>query len=129
MKERLREFMVFASLNAADLADRIGVQRSNISHILNGRNNPGSQFIEKLLKSFPDLDAGWLLTGQGSMIKSAGVVKASPAERVLPEEQEGKSAEAGKPVKTKSLSTDNSLTIERIIVFYTNRSFREYNPQ
>lgn len=75
MKERLKEFMVFKKLTSADLADRIGVQRSNVSHILNGRNNPGAQFLEKLLDAFPDLDANWLLTGRGAMLlrqQSAG---------------------------------------------------------
>jgi transcriptional regulator with XRE-family HTH domain len=71
MKDRLKEFMVQKSLNAADLADKIGVQRSNISHILNGRNLPGSQFIEKLLNVFPDLNADWLITGHGEMLKSS----------------------------------------------------------
>ena len=52
-------------LTAAELADTIGVQRSNVSHIINGRNKPSSSFIDKLLQHFPDLDARWLITGNG----------------------------------------------------------------
>ncbi len=69
MRNRLKEYMLSKSLNAAEFADRIGVQRSNISHILNGRNNPGAQFLEKLLVAFPDLNADWLITGRGEMLK------------------------------------------------------------
>ena len=68
MRERLKEFMDRKKVTAADLADRIGVQRSNVSHILNGRNYPGAQFLEKLLLAFPDLDANWLLTGRSRVV-------------------------------------------------------------
>lgn len=79
MKDRLKEFMDYKKLTAADLADTIGVQRSNVSHILNGRNNPGAQFLEKLLMAYPDLEANWLLTGRGAMISG---VSAGPGPQV-----------------------------------------------
>lgn len=77
MKDRLKEFMDYKKLTAADLADTIGVQRSNVSHILNGRNNPGAQFLEKLLMAYPDLEANWLLTGRGVMISGISAVRSS----------------------------------------------------
>jgi len=70
MKERIQEYMDYKSINAGELANRLEVQRSNISHILNGRNKPSAAFIEKMLNVFPDLNARWLLTGEGSMIYS-----------------------------------------------------------
>lgn len=51
-------------LNAGSFADRIGVQRSNVSHILSGRNKPSFDFIEKLLLAFPRVSAEWLFTGK-----------------------------------------------------------------
>jgi len=62
--------MVYKNINAGELAVKLEVQRSNISHILNGRNKPSAAFIEKMLIVFPDLDARWLLTGQGDMVDS-----------------------------------------------------------
>lgn len=70
MKERIQKYMDFKNINAGELATRLEVQRSNISHILNGRNKPSAAFIEKMLTIFPDLDARWLLTGQGDMTLS-----------------------------------------------------------
>ena len=59
--------MDYKSISAGELAVILDVQRSNISHILNGRNKPGAAFIEKMLNEFPDLNARWLLTGEGDM--------------------------------------------------------------
>ena len=51
-------------LNAGSFADKIGVQRSNVSHVLSGRNKPSFDFIEKLLLAFPRVSAEWLFTGK-----------------------------------------------------------------
>ena len=51
-------------LTAGAFADKIGVQRSNVSHVLGGRNKPSFEFLEKLLQAFPRVSAQWLLTGK-----------------------------------------------------------------
>lgn len=67
MKDRIKQYMDYKEISAGELAILLEVQRSNISHVLNGRNMPGASFIEKLLLNFPDLNARWLLTGVGEM--------------------------------------------------------------
>jgi len=71
MKDRIQQFIDYKGITPGDLAAVLEVQRSNISHILNGRNKPGAAFIEKFLLSYPDLNARWLLTGEGEMITSS----------------------------------------------------------
>jgi DNA-binding XRE family transcriptional regulator len=56
-------------MSASKFADIIGVQRSSISHILSGRNNPGLDFLNKILVHFPHISGDWLITGQGNMVK------------------------------------------------------------
>src|SRR6056297_3599796 len=68
MKDRIKQVMDYKSITAGELADHLEVQRSNVSHILNGRNKPGALFIEKFLLAFPEISARWLLTGEGEMI-------------------------------------------------------------
>lgn len=68
MKTRIRKFIDHKNISPVELADQIGVQRSNISHILNGRNKPGAAFLEKFLRTFPEVNARWLLTGEGDML-------------------------------------------------------------
>ena len=53
-------------LNASSLADKIGVQRSSLSHILSKRNKPSLDFILKIEKKFEKIDLNWLLFGKSS---------------------------------------------------------------
>jgi transcriptional regulator with XRE-family HTH domain len=77
MKERIKEFIDYKGISPGELASQLEVQRSNISHILNGRNKPGASLIEKMLMIFPDLDARWLLTGEGEMLAHGNVSKST----------------------------------------------------
>lgn len=70
MKERLLQFLTKEGLSATVFADEIGVQRSSISHILSGRNNPSYDFIQKILEKYVNLSADWLLMGRGEMYKT-----------------------------------------------------------
>jgi transcriptional regulator with XRE-family HTH domain len=135
MRKRLKEYMLSKSVNAAEFADRIGVQRSNISHILNGRNNPGAQFLEKLLIAFPDLNADWLITGRGQMLKNE---KTSP-ETGIPERNESGEAENGEKIGFEMQEGNPVVTgagyctgvfrdAEKIIFFYPDRTFTSYYP-
>ncbi|MBN1952462.1 MAG: helix-turn-helix domain-containing protein [Bacteroidales bacterium] len=69
MKEQLHKLMEAEGLSPARFADEIGVQRSSISHIISGRNKPSYDFIMKILDRFKGINAEWLLTGRGNMIK------------------------------------------------------------
>jgi transcriptional regulator with XRE-family HTH domain len=71
MEERIRKFIEFKGISPSELADEIGVQRSNVTHVLKARNKPSFQFIEKLLQAYPELNAKWLLLGTGNMTESA----------------------------------------------------------
>ena len=41
MNRRLQQFLELEQLKPAQFADIMGIQRSNVSHILSGRNKPG----------------------------------------------------------------------------------------
>ncbi len=64
IQERLHQVIDRLKLSPSVFADRIGVQRSNLSHVLSGRNKPGLDFLEKIINHFPQIDAHWLLTGR-----------------------------------------------------------------
>ena len=71
MEERIRKFMEYKGISPSELADTIGVQRSNVTHVLKNRNKPSFQFIEKMLQVYPDLNAKWLLLGTGPMVEAS----------------------------------------------------------
>jgi transcriptional regulator with XRE-family HTH domain len=67
MKDRIVQFLASEKISPAEFADKIGVQRSSMSHILNGRNYPSAAFIQKMLQIYPLLNSRWLMIGSGSM--------------------------------------------------------------
>jgi transcriptional regulator with XRE-family HTH domain len=69
MRNRIQLFMRARNLNAAQLAEEINVQKSGISHILSGRNNPSLDFMQKILTRYPEINSEWLIMGNGAMFK------------------------------------------------------------
>lgn len=65
IKDRIEHIMRSQNVTATQLADMMGIQRSGISHILSGRNNPSMDFIVKFKDVFPEYNLDWLLTGAG----------------------------------------------------------------
>ena len=143
MKDRLQKIIISEGITPAMLADEIGVQRSGISHILSGRNNPSYDFLQKVLVRFPKINAEWLLLGQGSMYKSATQTTVQPnlfdpAPEKVPESPEKESPALRAPEHDKIHQPDLSLdplpsrsskkTIEKIVTFYTDKTFKEYWP-
>jgi transcriptional regulator with XRE-family HTH domain len=79
MKDRITQFLVKENISPAEFADKIGVQRSSVSHVLNGRNYPGASFIQKMLSSYRNLNPRWLLLGEGDMLDSPVSNKREPS--------------------------------------------------
>ena len=61
--ERIKRIISDSGLSNSSFADKIGVPRSSISHILSGRNNPSLDLIIKILRNFDDINADFLLKG------------------------------------------------------------------
>ena len=70
MKDRITQFLAKEGISPAEFADKIGVQRSSVSHVLNGRNYPSASFIQKMLVSYKTLNPRWLLLGEGAMLEA-----------------------------------------------------------
>ncbi|HQL70889.1 MAG TPA: helix-turn-helix transcriptional regulator, partial [Bacteroidales bacterium] len=71
MKDRIAKILQEEGLTGARFADEIGVQASSVSHILSGRNNPGTDFLIKILERYRGINPEWLLMGKGEMYKTA----------------------------------------------------------
>lgn len=72
MKERIKTVMKVYNLRKVDFAKLLDVSGSSISHILDGRNNPGLPFTQKFLEVFPNISAEWFVMGVGAMTKEEG---------------------------------------------------------
>ena len=118
--ERIKLIMKMNQLNAASFADRIGVQRSNVSHILTGRNKPSLDFIEKTLLQFPKINAAWLITGQ---IQQADIIHPEIQGEMLFEEKEEIKNVTNVPIQGHA-----SKRVLKVITFYDDFTFDEYRP-
>jgi len=81
MQERLQEILEKEHLTPARFAELIGVQRSSVSHILSGRNNPSLDFLQKILLHLEHINPDWLISGRGSykrsQVRQSSQIKAS----------------------------------------------------
>ena len=101
--------------SASSFAEKIGVQRSSISHILSGRNKPSLDFILKILSHYPEVDLYWLFNGKGSFPSNIEIkeLKETDTPPVLTE------------VNLNS-EIDKNKSIERIVIFYSDGSFKNF---
>lgn len=116
--KRLEKVIDFYSETASSFAEKIGVQRSSISHILSGRNKPSLDFVLKILSVYPEVELYWILNGKGEFpsVPKSEIIQPTPisqiSETVLPKEISSKK------------STDK--TIERIVIFYSDGTFKSF---
>ncbi|MGN0195202.1 MAG: helix-turn-helix domain-containing protein [Candidatus Cryptobacteroides sp.] len=78
MNERLKQFLAAENISNTQFANTLGVAKASISHILNGRNKPGYDFIQSVIEHYPSLNIEWLLIGKGKMYKGLANEKAVP---------------------------------------------------
>jgi DNA-binding XRE family transcriptional regulator len=144
--KRLEIILDYFSLNASSFADKIGVQRSSMSHLLSGRNKPSLDFILKIIDVFPEVDLYWILNGTGSFPKInedpiskkdsvaedlKGNTTALPNLEILPLDL---FSEIKNPIETQKTEnttlpkTSNSDDLEKIVFFYKNGTFKVYSP-
>lgn len=90
MINRINLILRAKNISARQFAEEIGIQPSGMSHILGGRNNPSLEFVTKVIRRYPEIDANWLLLGRGEMYTAASeghqtaLPPASPTLQELP---------------------------------------------
>lgn len=70
MKEKLQQLMKSEGLTSSRMAEILGIQPSGISHILAGRNKPGFDLLQKILRRFPRVNPDWLLLDSEQMYRT-----------------------------------------------------------
>lgn len=70
MKEKLLAFMEREGLRPGQLADQLKINPAGISHILAGRNKPGFDLLQKILRRYPNINPDWLLLDSKQMYRN-----------------------------------------------------------
>lgn len=133
IKDRILKILNTENMSSAKFADIIGVQRSNISHILSGRNNPGLDFLQKVLTKFPSINSDWLLIGKGEMFKQTKQTEISFVN------QEDKTAFSDQQKTIEKIPQPKEIQIQTIVqkaksirqvmVFYDDNTYEILNPE
>lgn len=76
MKDRIAHIIRAKNLTAAEFAFQLGIQPSNVSHLLAGRNNPSLELVRKLKDTFPEYSLDWIVMGKGPMTVSDSFIEA-----------------------------------------------------
>ncbi len=69
LNKRVCEIMERFCGSKSIFATELGVGLPVITHISSGRNKPGVDILQKILHTYPTIDATWLMIGKGEMIK------------------------------------------------------------
>ncbi len=155
MKDRLRKIIEYEQISYTKFADEIDIQRSGVSHLLSGRNNPSLEVIQKILRRYDYIDPEWLLLGKGTMIKDEKKeIQGNLFSESLITELDDKPAETPNTIEEKSeadekLVENNTVSekfeknipeasealnikdkkITKIVIFYSDKTFSDFVPE
>lgn len=118
---RIQTVIDHYGLSVSAFADEIGVQRSSISHLLNGRNKPSLDFVMKLVTIYPEVNLYWLLKGEGGF---PSISSTEPGKEEIKESVEKtEKTEVDVPPIT---SQKNPATI---VMFFEDGTFQSYKAK
>lgn len=66
---RIAQFIEYKQISMTEFDKQISASNGYIGKLLRNNGSVGSDVLEKIVSIFPELDATWLLTGHGSMLK------------------------------------------------------------
>ena len=121
---RLEIIMEKNQLSAAAFAERIGVQRSSVSHILSKRNKPSLDFILKINNSFNEVTLDWLLSEEPSKEIKPLAYLDEIGEYAL---NDSKDESFVTPNNNENFDSSNEVT--EVIKFYKDGSFKTFLPR
>lgn len=135
ISDRIRSIIAANQLSAGAFADKIGVQRSNVSHVLSKRNKPSFEFLNKVVEAFPKVQSHWLLTGKQFQESQDSKELNIPITNVTlfnsseldSESQSDDGFDKTEP-KEINLELNTARKIIKIVQFYDNFTFDTYVP-
>lgn len=151
MREKLLDLMKNEGLKSSQLAELLEINPAGISHILAGRNKPGFDLLQKILRRFPRINPDWLLLDSDQMYRdghdgpSDRSASGSSSEQMIPDdlfrETTGLPAQASRqnpdqPAPKSPLpeaiaqfpGSRNDAAVRRIIVLYDDQTFESFTP-
>ena len=70
INKRVVQLIDKTSVSKAAFSEATGISAVILSHISSGRNKVSLKAVEQILKAYSNVNAKWLILGQGSMFES-----------------------------------------------------------
>ena len=102
INERIEKILKEKGISASEFSKKINVQRSSISHIINGRNKPSLEIVTKICKVYPDVKLDWLILGEND------------------------ESDSPTPTDSKNIQNNNSSDVEKIILLLKDGTFKTF---
>lgn len=77
--QRIRSLIDYYHLSDRKFSERIGLPQTTVSSLFKRGNEPNISVVNAILSEFKDISMEWLLTGQGSMLRTAS---SSPSQHI-----------------------------------------------
>lgn len=136
LKNRILEIIENSGLTPSEFADKIEAQRSAISHITSGRNNPSLDFLIKIKNAFPEIDTDWLIFGiekeeiseeiSDEIENTVSSATSHPTLFDLFETDETVEETQSEEENSRKISKDKKMV--RALLFFSDGSFEEFVP-
>jgi|TARA_B100001094_G_scaffold19684_1_gene16769 transcriptional regulator with XRE-family HTH domain len=110
--KRIISIIEDSNLTNSEFAEKIGVPKSTISHLLSERNNPSLDIVSKISSSFDDITSDYLIFGQ------------SKQENNSPELPRNLFSEKDIDFPQDSVKEPNN-KVKSIIIIYENNKFEQ----
>lgn len=69
LRDRINEIKDYYRLSNRGFAEAVGGKPAATNNYLNGTKEPSLEFVDRILSTYVDISAEWLLRGEGSMFK------------------------------------------------------------
>jgi transcriptional regulator with XRE-family HTH domain len=133
LKDKIEKLILGLGLTSTRFADFIGINRPIISHILSGRNKPSLEIIQKIVTKFPELGYNWIAEDEPlDMNLVAEIAKNQDFNHLFANMYPSRELnENNDPSLQPELFNSHAVKnkqIEKIVVFYSDNTFKQFDP-
>ncbi|SEB81139.1 hypothetical protein SAMN04489761_1843 [Tenacibaculum sp. MAR_2009_124] len=68
--KRLKEVITYKGISTQEFSNGTNLNTEELESILNGNTPVNERFLKSVLESYPEINANWLILGEGEMIEA-----------------------------------------------------------
>ena len=134
-QERLMALMQAENMNAKDFATEVGISPATMSNLINGRNKPSLEVMQKVLARFRMVNPQWLIVGNGSMYLEKSNPQSDKSDAMVDEKATESDSYTGLPTNKTKIAPQPSKPepatkeVVKVLVIYNDGTFDELVPK